>query len=335
MSSLTPITYQIRPATNEDTAAVKDVFFSTLEEFGLPASRETTGTDLDDLEANYFKSGGTFEVVVSPDGRIVGCVGLRLLGPRRAELCKLYLRPEVRGIGLGNFLLRRTVQRARELGCEEIRLVTHSVLRDAARLYERHGFTAVKMEHPSTRCDRAYSLRLDESPISDQPDSSALSSTGWTIYVTSPWSVGSPRSKEAGVPRQFGVGTALLIMTMFAVLFAVLRSLNVPTIAFAIIALFFLGVGAGQALLFHGQRPRRASIIVGIVMTYVLTIFGIIITDGFHSDVLLSPAFHCIVGAFGGAFGYLAGVLIAAVFLVSDKLTDAYRRRFPRKDEEA
>ena len=69
-------------------------------------------------------------------------------------------------------------------------------------------------------------------------------------------------------------------------------------------------------------------------MTYVLTIVGVIITDGFHSDVLRSPAFHCIVGVFGGAFGYLAGLLIASVFLLSEKLTDAYRRRFPPKDEE-
>ena len=229
MSSLTPITYQIRPATNEDAGAVKDVFFLTLEEFGLPASRETTGADLDDLEANYFKSGGTFEVVVSPDGRIVGCVGLRLLGQRRAELCKLYLRPEVRRLGLGRLLLGRMVQRARELGCEEIRLVTHSVLWDAARLYERHGFKAVTMEHPSTRCDRAYSLRLGESPAWEQPRVQSLPNT-WTVL---------PPSREAGVPRQFGVGTAILIMTMFAVLFGVLQSLGVQAIAFAIIALFF------------------------------------------------------------------------------------------------
>jgi putative acetyltransferase len=335
MSSLTPITYQIRPATNEDVAAVKDVFFLTLEEFGLPASRETTGTDLNDLETNYFKSGGTFEVVVSPDGRIVGSVGLRLLGDRRAELCKLYLRPEVRGIGLGSFLLRRTIQRARELGCEEVRLLTHSVLRDAARLYQRQGFTAVQPEHPSTRCDRAYSLRLDARPISEEPDASALSSTGWTVYVTSPWRVGLPRGKEAGVPRQFGVGTALLMMTMFAILFAVLRSLNVPALAFAIIALFFLGVGAGQALLFHGRRPRRASIIMGIVMTFILSIFKAFFNGVPGPEILPSLALLFCAACFGGIiYGYVAGVLIGSVFLVSDKLRDAYRRRFPPKDEE-
>jgi hypothetical protein len=33
-------------------------------------------------------------------------------------------------------------------------------------------------------------------------------------------------------------------------------------------------------------------------------------------------------------FGYIAGLLIASVFLVRDMLADACRRRFPPKDEE-
>ena len=40
-------------------------------------------------------------------------------------------------------------------------------------------------------------------------------------------------------------------------------------------------------------------------------------------------------GACGGAiYGYIAGVLIAGVFLTRDGLERVYRRRFPPKDEE-
>ncbi len=129
MSRLSPITYRIRPATNEDAAAVRALVFSTLAEFKLPALPETTDADLYDLEASYFQTGGTFEVAVRPDGRIVGCAGLCLLGDGRAELRKLYLRPEVRRIGLEDLLLQRMVQKGRELGCKEIRLETNHVLR--------------------------------------------------------------------------------------------------------------------------------------------------------------------------------------------------------------
>jgi hypothetical protein len=225
-------------------------------------------------------------------------------------------------MGLGDLLLKRMVQKARELGCEEIRLETNSVLRDAARLYKRQGFTPVEPEHPSARCDETYCLRLRESPVSGKPRVQELPImwTKWTVR----------RSKEAGVPRQFGVGTGLLITTMFAVLFAVLRGLNIPPREFAYVALFFLGVGAGQAVLFHGRRPRWASIVMGIVMTFALGVFDAIF-DGDRS-MLVEASFSPFCP--GAIFGYLAGLLIAGVFLVRDRLEDAYRRRFPPKDEE-
>ena len=68
---------------------------------------------------------------------------------------------------------------------------------------------------------------------------------------------------EAGVPHRFGVGTLLLISTMYAVLFAVWRFIEGPPTVLVWVALFFFAVGLGQMLLFKGQRPRRASVIVG------------------------------------------------------------------------
>jgi uncharacterized protein YhhL (DUF1145 family) len=220
------------------------------------------------------------------------------------------------------------VRRARELGCNEIRLETSPVLWDAKRMYDRYGFTAAKPEHPSARYNQVYCLRFRESPVSRQRGMQALPDT-WTEWAVR---TAALRSKEAGVPRQFGVGTALLMMTMFAVLFSVLRSLHVPAKEFAFIALFFFGVGAGQALLFHGQQPRRASIVMGIVMIYILGVFELMLVER-RSPValleLIGPAF-----CGGIMYGYLAGRLIAGVFLVRDKLTSAYRRRFPPKPEE-
>jgi len=128
--------------------------------------------------------------------------------------------------------------------------------------------------------------------------------------------------EEAGVPRRFGVGTLLLITTMFAVLFAVLRALGVPALVFAGIALFFMAVGLGQMLLFKGERPRRASITTGAFLGAGFPVFC------WALHCALGPRFavsshplDSVVGAFGGAFyGYLAGILIAGVFLMIDKL---------------
>ena len=58
--------------------------------------------------------------------------------------------------------------------------------------------------------------------------------------------------KQTGVPRRFGMAVAMVIMTMYAMLFGVLKSFGTPPIAFVLIALFFTGVGVSQAVLFKG-----------------------------------------------------------------------------------
>ena len=64
-------------------------------------------------------------------------------------------------------------------------------------------------------------------------------------------------------PFQFGIGTLLVVTTMYAVLFAILRACNAPPLTFVAVTLFFTAVGFGQRFLFEGRRPGRASMIVG------------------------------------------------------------------------
>ena len=62
---------------------------------------------------------------------------------------------------------------------------------------------------------------------------------------------------------QFGIGTLLVVTTMYAVLFAILRACNAPPLTFVAVTLFFTAVGFGQRFLFEGRRPGQASMIVG------------------------------------------------------------------------
>jgi hypothetical protein len=129
---------------------------------------------------------------------------------------------------------------------------------------------------------------------------------------------------EAGVPRQFGIGILLVITTMFAVLFAMLQGLGAPPLAFAGIAVFFGAVGLGQMLLFKGKRPRRASVIVGACFLPCL-LLGTIVIEMFEErrvvpDFFTGLLLFLIWSPVGALFGYLAGLLIAGVFLVIDML---------------
>ncbi len=124
---------------------------------------------------------------------------------------------------------------------------------------------------------------------------------------------------EAGVPRRFGMGILLVIMTMYAVLFAVLKALGTPPLGFVLIAGFFTVVGLGQMILFKGKRPRRASVLVGGCFLPCLYL-GVVIYQRWrpHPPDLIGGLIGGIIQ--GCLLGYLAGLLIAAVFLFIDKV---------------
>ena len=72
----------------------------------------------------------------------------------------MYFIKQARGQGLGKYVLRRTIDRARELGFKRMVLETSSKLEAANRLYTQFGFQPVLSDHLATRADQAYALDL-------------------------------------------------------------------------------------------------------------------------------------------------------------------------------
>ena len=79
-----------------------------------------------------------------------GCIALRPLFHRDAEMKRLYVRAAHRGSGLGRTLALRVIDDARALGYEVLKLDTLPAMRAAQRLYEDLGFrdTAPYNENP-------------------------------------------------------------------------------------------------------------------------------------------------------------------------------------------
>jgi RimJ/RimL family protein N-acetyltransferase len=134
-------------------------------------------------------------------------------------------------------------------------------------------------------------------------------------------------SDVASVPRRFGVGVLMILMTAFAVLFAAMRTFRAPPEVFIIVAVLFLGVTLGQILLFQGKKPRQASVVVGSVVfplgVLAETLFA---KSQVHNpwetfgDVLCFSTGMLICTIPGGAlFGYLAGCIMAGVFIVQER----------------
>ena len=82
-------------------------------------------------------------LLVEDDLGPVGCGGVRMLAPDRAEVKHLYLRPRARGRGWGRELLAELEARAVGFGARTIVLDTNATLEAAQGLYRTSGYTDV------------------------------------------------------------------------------------------------------------------------------------------------------------------------------------------------
>ncbi|HEX4848246.1 MAG TPA: GNAT family N-acetyltransferase [Novosphingobium sp.] len=100
-------------------------------------------TDRDVLEqprARIIDGGGTILFVEAPGLGIVGTCALQKTGPRSFELTKMGVREVARGLKAGEFLLEKTIARAREMGADPLYLLTNRKCAAAIHLYEKLGF---------------------------------------------------------------------------------------------------------------------------------------------------------------------------------------------------
>jgi len=139
-------------------------------------------------------------------------------------------------------------------------------------------------------------------------------------------------SKIYSAPRRFDLATIFVVTSAYSLLFAVMSALNFPPVSSLVVGGFITAVGIGQAVLFGGRIPRAASVVTGAVICIPITIAVTMSTSrGFRgSELLLSIPFSF---TFGAMFGYVAGVLVGGVFLVADKVRQAFGGR-TRSDEE-
>ena len=95
------------------------------------------------------------------DGRAVGAVGLKPFDAGRAELKRLFVRPDGRGHGLGEALCRHCVIGARERGYRTLLLDTDAGLTHANAVYERLGFTDTPRYYDNPMDSRFMALSLE------------------------------------------------------------------------------------------------------------------------------------------------------------------------------
>ncbi len=99
--------------------------------------------DLPHLRApgsSYAQTDGAFWVVEDERGRVCACVAVDFPEVKTAELHRLYVRPDRRGMGLGSCLVHQAEAHARSRGASRMVLWSDTRFVTAHRLYTRLGY---------------------------------------------------------------------------------------------------------------------------------------------------------------------------------------------------
>ncbi|WP_019566140.1 GNAT family N-acetyltransferase [Agrobacterium sp. 10MFCol1.1] len=86
--------------------------------------------------------------VARHDGRVVGCGALVEAGDGTAEVKRMFVDPEARGLRIGKLIMDTLIARGAELGLTAIRLETGISQPEAIGLYRRAGFVEIEAFAP-------------------------------------------------------------------------------------------------------------------------------------------------------------------------------------------
>lgn len=99
-------------------------------------------------------------VVARLFGEAVGCGALRTLERRVGEIKRMWVRPDVRGLGVGRRLLAHLERLARERALSVVRLDTHESLAEALQLYRSAGYREIPPYNDNPYAQRWFEKRL-------------------------------------------------------------------------------------------------------------------------------------------------------------------------------
>lgn len=118
----------------------------------LPADLAPKGfsQELASLPGAYAPPAGELFLAKRGD-HVLGCIAMKPLVPQTAEIGRLFVRPQARGIGVGKALVTAVLKAAAAFGYREIRLDMLPGMEGPAALYKSFGFAPVVPTGSRTR----------------------------------------------------------------------------------------------------------------------------------------------------------------------------------------
>jgi DNA-binding MarR family transcriptional regulator/GNAT superfamily N-acetyltransferase len=108
----------------------------------------------------------------------VGCGALKFHGDAPAELKRMWVSPQVRGVGLGRRLLAELERHAAEQGARCIRLETNRALSEAVAMYRSAGYREVPAFNDESYADHWFEKDLDRDKDLDREHPHGMETAG-------------------------------------------------------------------------------------------------------------------------------------------------------------
>ena len=153
----------IAPArTSAAFADARRLFAEYAASIPIDLGYQEFAAELEALPGKYAPPRGELLLARDVRGEALGCVALRPLADRAAEMKRLYVAPAARGLKLGRSLVDEICARAQTIGYGEIRLDTLSSMTAAIALYESAGFARIAPYYATPIPDTVFlSRRFD------------------------------------------------------------------------------------------------------------------------------------------------------------------------------
>ena len=101
-----------------------------------------------------------YSFIFYSDRELAGCIGLKSFDDHSCEIKRFYVRPKFRGHRLGEVILTKIIEDAREIGYTQILLDTFPFLERAIHMYKKHHFYEIPSYNGNPMKDLIY-MKLD------------------------------------------------------------------------------------------------------------------------------------------------------------------------------
>lgn len=127
----------------QDYEEVKKIFIEYQQFLNVDLCFQSFENELLNLDTIYKPPKGTIILVKNKD-EIVACVAIKPIEENNCEMKRLYVKPEFRGLGIGEKLVNELIDFAKAANFDKMKLDTLTRLTAAVKLYRKFGFIETK-----------------------------------------------------------------------------------------------------------------------------------------------------------------------------------------------